>query len=199
MNGGVVEQIGTPHEIYEYPRTLFVAQFIGSINSFEGEIRETKPDAITLTGVAKRPWTVKPARDGSRPLPIATVGTPARILVRPEKLKVLKSLPGPEQNVMEGMLKEVLYQGPVTQLYVTPKEGNGPTIIVSQSNTALTARKSFAVGDKIFVAWLPEDCILMGKDAALPSGQEVEVSAGPTVEGTLAAKEKDMKEGLPVG
>lgn len=177
MNGGVVEQVGTAQEIYEYPKTLFVAQFIGSINSLEGDVRETRPDAITVSGVTKRPFVVKPSRDGARPLPIASVGTAVRILVRPEKLKVLKSSPGPEQNFIEGTLKDVLYQGPVTQFYVLPKEGNGSPILVSQPNTAMTARKSFAVGDRVFVAWFPEDCILMGKDSALPVGETGTASA----------------------
>jgi spermidine/putrescine transport system ATP-binding protein len=138
MNGGVVEQVGTAQEIYEYPRTPFVAQFIGSINSIEGEVREAKPDAILVSGAGRRPLTVKPARDGARPLPVALPGTPVKILVRPEKLKVLKSAPGNEQNAIEGTLKEVLYQGPVTQFLIQPREGSGALITVTQPNSAVT-------------------------------------------------------------
>jgi hypothetical protein len=89
-------------------------------------------------------------------------------MVRPEKLKLLKSAPGPDQNSVEGTLKEVLYQGAVTQLFVLPREGNGPMLIVSQPNTAVTARRHFQLGDKVHVAWLPEDCLLMGRESALP-------------------------------
>src|SRR6185437_5257932 len=49
MNHGVVEQVGSAQEIYEYPRTAFVAQFIGSINTLECEITEVRSDAIALT------------------------------------------------------------------------------------------------------------------------------------------------------
>lgn len=182
MNGGVVEQVGTPQEIYEYPKTLFVAQFIGSINSIEGEVRETRPDAIVITGAAKRPFTVKPSREGTRPLPMAPVGTAVRLLVRPEKLKLLKSAPGPEQNGMEGTLKEILYQGPLTLFYVQLKDGNGvPPLLVSQPNSAVTARKPFAVGDRAYVAWAPEDCILMGRDRALPTAEVSELTQASTV------------------
>jgi spermidine/putrescine transport system ATP-binding protein len=174
MNGGVVEQVGTAQEIYEYPRTPFVAQFIGQINSLEGEVRDARPDAIVVQSAAsKRTMTVKPSRDGQRPLPVALPGTPVRVLVRPEKLKVLKSAPGPEQNAVEGTLKEVLYQGAVTQLFIQPREGSGPLLIVSQPNTAVTARRSFQLGDKVYAAWLPEDCLLMGREAALPPGEIV--------------------------
>jgi spermidine/putrescine transport system ATP-binding protein len=168
MNAGRVEQVGTAQEIYEYPRTPFVAQFIGSINTLEGEIKETRPDAIAVMSASKRPILIKPSRDGSRPLPSAPIGTQIHVLIRPEKMKALKSMPGPEQNAIEGTLKEVLYNGPVTQLHVIPKEGNGAPLFVTQPNTAVTARKSFNVGDRIFVAWFPEDCILMGREAALP-------------------------------
>jgi spermidine/putrescine transport system ATP-binding protein len=71
MNQGVVEQIGTPQEIYEYPKTAFVAQFIGSMNSLECQVVEVRPDAIALTGASKKPFLVKPSRDGARPLPAA--------------------------------------------------------------------------------------------------------------------------------
>jgi spermidine/putrescine transport system ATP-binding protein len=168
MNGGVVEQVGTAQEIYEYPKTPFVAQFIGSVNSIEGEIVDVRPEAIVMNGASKRPLIVKPARDGSRPLPIAPVGVQAKILVRPEKLRILKSQPGNDQNFVEGVLKEVLYQGPITQFLVTPRDANMPTILVNQTNTAVTARKSVSAGERVFVSWSPEDCLIMGKDAAFP-------------------------------
>jgi spermidine/putrescine transport system ATP-binding protein len=173
MNQGVVEQIGTPQEIYEYPKTPFVAKFIGSINSLTGEVRECRADALVVhaTGTHKRTWVVKPSRDGVRPLPAAAVGTSVRILVRPEKLRILKSAPGTDQNAIEGHLKEVLYQGPVTQFFVRPRDENAETIIVAQPNTAMSSRRAFSVGDKIFVAWSPEDCLVMGMEAALPAAE----------------------------
>jgi spermidine/putrescine transport system ATP-binding protein len=182
MNGGVVEQVGTPQEIYEYPRTPFVAQFIGQINAIDGEVREVRADSIVVScSPARRPAVVKPSRDGARPLPAASVGAAIRVLVRPEKLKVLKSMPGAEQNAVEGVLKDVLYQGPVTQLFVSVGEG---TLIVSQPNTAVTAKKTFAAGDKVYLAWAPEDCLLMGRDEALPAAAPAAVA--PAAEETAA-------------
>jgi spermidine/putrescine transport system ATP-binding protein len=199
MNAGVVEQVGTPQEIYEFPKTHFVAQFIGTINALEGEVREAKPDAIGVVGGgSKRPLWVKPSRDGSRPLPAIGVGASVRVLIRPEKLKLLKSLPGPEQNSIEGILKEVLYHGPVTWFHVLPKEGlkdsHGPLIFVSQPNTALTARKSFSLEDRVFVAWSPEDCLVMSQDAAFPK------ATAPTgVSEVSEASKRSLSEKLSVG
>jgi len=193
MNGGEIEQVGTAQEIYEYPKTLFVAEFIGSINSIEGDVLEAGSEAITVGGKTKRPMLVKPSRDGSRPLPSASLGTPVRVLIRPEKLKVLKSPPGLEQNMVEGLLKEILYQGPVTQFHVQMKEGMGHSLgdrlIISQPNTAVTARKNFSMGDRVFVAWFPEDCILMGRDAALPVGDSY---SAPAISGSEVALSKEM-------
>jgi spermidine/putrescine transport system ATP-binding protein len=188
MNGGVVEQVGTAQEIYEYPRTPFVAQFIGQINSVEGEVREARPDAIVVQGASKRVLLVKPSRDGSRRLPVALPGTPVKVLVRPEKLKLLKSAPDANQNAIEGTLKEVLYQGPVTQLFVQPREGSGALLIVSQPNTAVTARRQFQLGDKVYVAWLPEDCLLMGREAALPVNESPLAQPATPVAATAPAQ-----------
>jgi spermidine/putrescine transport system ATP-binding protein len=161
MNQGSVEQVGTPQEIYEYPKTPFVAQFIGSMNFFDAEVREAKLDSIAVSGAHRRWIWIKPSRDGSRPLPEIRVGASVRVLIRPEKLKILKSAPGAEQNAIEGTLKEVLYHGSVTLFHVQPKEGDGPTLVVSQPNTAISARKSVSMGDRVFVAWWPEDCVLL--------------------------------------
>ncbi|MEK6577921.1 MAG: ABC transporter ATP-binding protein [Bdellovibrionota bacterium] len=162
MNKGVVEQVGTPQEIYEYPKTSFVSKFIGSISALDCDIKEVNEGSIVVTGAGKRPFTIKPTKDGNRPLPTVRVGDKSRILIRPEKLKVLKSAPGPEQNSLDGTLKEVLYQGSFTQFFVQPKDSNGAPVVVVQPNSAMTARRSFHLGDRVYVAWAPEDCLLMG-------------------------------------
>jgi spermidine/putrescine transport system ATP-binding protein len=194
MNQGVVDQIGTPQEIYEYPKTSFVAHFIGSMNVISGEVRESRADAMVViaAGAQKRALVVKPSRDGVRPLPTTTTGAAVRILVRPEKLRILKSAPGPEQNYIEGTLKEVLYQGPVTQFFVRPRDENAEVLIVAQPNTAMSSRKAFSLGDKVIVAWSPEDCLVMGKDAALSSATVVADAA--TVDAGLARKSDSQLE-----
>lgn len=167
MNAGVVEQVGTAQEIYEYPKTPFVAQFIGSINTLEGDVREASAESIAVMGSGRSPIIVRPSRDGNRVLPRVTAGKPVKILIRPEKLKVLRSAPGPDQNWIEGTLKEMLYQGPMTQLFIQPKDSHLPTLIATQANSALVARKSFNQGDKVYLAWFPEDCLVLASENAL--------------------------------
>jgi spermidine/putrescine transport system ATP-binding protein len=164
MNGGVIEQVGTPQEIYESPRTPFVAQFIGQINSIEGHVKESPPDSVVVTCMGKRVITVKTPSGGSRSLPTFLPGAPVKVLVRPEKLRAMKTAPDPAQNALEGILKQVLYQGSVTQLYIQPCESldaHTPLLVISQPNDSLTARGSFSLGDRIYLAWAPEDCFLM--------------------------------------
>lgn len=163
MNNGIIEQVGTPQEIYEYPKTPFVAQFIGSINTFECSIKEWSAQAVVASGAGRRAWAIKAGKDGLRPIPEIGVGVGAKILVRPEKMKILKSDPGPDQNMIEGSLKEILYQGPITQFFIEQKDPQQPPLVVTQPNSAMTARKNFHLGDRVFVAWLPEDCLLMEK------------------------------------
>jgi len=170
MNNGMVEQVGTPQEIYEFPRTPFVAQFIGSMNAFDGTVKAIKEDAIEVAvGALKRPMLVKAPRDGLRPLPSVGVGASAKVMVRPEKLKLLKSQPGPEQNSVEGQVRDVIYLGSVTHFSVVTKDGEG-LVQVAQPNTALTARKGFGSGDKVFVAWAPEDALLMATGVPASTG-----------------------------
>src|SRR5262249_39684940 len=49
MNQGRIVQVGTPHEIYEFPSTRFVAEFIGNVNMFEGHIEADEPDHVTIS------------------------------------------------------------------------------------------------------------------------------------------------------
>lgn len=170
MNRGHVEQVGSPQEIYEYPRTSFVAHFIGSVNVLGGDVRLVKKDAIGFQTGARRILWIKPPRDGMRPLPVTREGEALDLFVRPEKLKILKSLPPPDQNAVEGTLKEALYHGSVTEFYVQPREPSLPLLFVSQPNTAVTARRSFQLGDKVVVAWAPEDCFLLPRDGSSFTG-----------------------------
>ncbi len=175
MNAGVVEQVGSPVEIYEYPRSAFVANFIGSSNSIFGEVLQADSQSVQISLTAKRHFTVRPSRDGLRPLPIVKKKKKVRIMVRPEKMKILKSQPSSDQNFVEGQIHEILYRGPNTQFYVSSKEPIGTehsSISIVQANSAVTAKKAFSIGDKVFVAWQAEDSVLMGEDGVLPHHEE---------------------------
>lgn len=195
MNRGVIEQVGTPQEIYEFPKTEFVARFIGSINTIDGEVAQVDSDRILMSTritPSKRTLQVKGSRDGFRPLPTLGINHKVRIMVRPEKMKVLKSAPNPDQNYFEGTIKEILYKGQETVFFIQPRAEGFATMTITQINSALTARKTFNQGERIFVGWSPEDCLIVGQEA------HVAIS-GAEVQQTKAEVVPPVQEELPLG
>src|SRR6195952_784572 len=106
MNKGQIEQMGAPEELYELPRTAFVANFLGQSNLFTGPVSGTTLDALTVAvGAASLtvPFSRAPRRQG-----VVTVG------VRPEKLTLLTAAPAPEagRNVLgSGRVTDVSFSG----------------------------------------------------------------------------------------
>jgi len=105
MDKGIIRQTGTPTEIYEFPRTKFVADFIGSINQFEGTVKSvTKDKAI----VACADWAgdIIVDRDAT-----VDVGQNVCVAVRPEKSSINKETPAKGLNAVEGKVLDLGYFG----------------------------------------------------------------------------------------
>src|SRR3954471_2727118 len=107
MNGGKVEQIGAPREVYEKPQTAFVADFIGSLNLFE----------VTVDEVVGG-FSVARFADGDRVIVPGThaAGETVRVAVRPEHVRVGDPADGGTR--LRGTLAQVVYLGMYTQLHV---------------------------------------------------------------------------------
>ena len=107
MNGGAIEQVGTPSEIYNAPRTRFVASFIGTLNLFDGRIVDPSAGLIDIDG--QRAVT-------RRALSGAKAGELRAIALRPEALRL-----GPAQedrNTLRGVIEDVAFLGAVVRLRV---------------------------------------------------------------------------------
>ena len=105
MDKGFIRQIGTPTEIYEFPKTKFVADFIGSINQFQGTVKSvTKDKAI----VACADWAgdIIVDRDAT-----VDVGQNVSVAVRPEKISINKKAPAKGLNAIEGKVLDLGYFG----------------------------------------------------------------------------------------
>jgi spermidine/putrescine transport system ATP-binding protein len=109
MNGGKIEQLGTPGELYEQPRTAFVASFLGISNLLAGTIEGS--DAVRLEDgtVVRVPAEVLKGRSGR-----VAVG------VRPEKIRLGHG----EENRLSGRLVETAYVGVATQYVLETGAGN---------------------------------------------------------------------------
>lgn len=124
FNEGRVEQVGTPHEVYNKPATRFVAGFLGAANILSGE-------------------------DSKR-----IFGKESTVSLRPEclRLETLEAKTSDEESLMVGVIQEAAFIG-ANMIYVIESE-SGLRLSVSKTNTELPRQnKSFAVGDRVLVVW----------------------------------------------
>src|SRR5690242_11576298 len=106
MNRGEIVQIGTPTEIYEFPSSTFVADFIGSVNMFEGRLIEDLPERVRiqsdeLGGVIFVDHGIS-----------AAPGQNVFAAIRPEKINILRAPPADtRENCVRGVVAEIAYMG----------------------------------------------------------------------------------------
>jgi spermidine/putrescine transport system ATP-binding protein len=144
MNKGRIEQLGAPEELYELPRTAFVANFLGQSNLFTGDVVGTTSTSITV-GVEGVKIVVPKAR-AQRHAGEVTVG------IRPEKLHLLTEQPGIDSgtNVLgPGRVIDVSFSGVSTQ-YIVAIPGVGTVIVFSQN---LGHGPIIADGAEVWVSW----------------------------------------------
>jgi len=151
MDNGLVAQLGTPAEIYENPRTAFVASFIGESNFFAGRAAARSAGQLELALPAG--GTVRVPDN-----PALQPGQQVRIAVRPEWMDVCR--PGevpPGENALPGEIREVIYLGETLHVMVTLRDGNEVTVAL-RNEGQLIKPLPWKRGDPAAVAWLPEDC-----------------------------------------
>ena len=112
MRGGEILQVGTPTDIYEFPNSRFVADFIGSVNMTEGTLVEDEPDHV-LIDCPQFGGLVYVDHGVSAP-PDAHVS----VAIRPEKLQLTRELPKQPRNVLRGVIVGIAYLGDVTRYLV---------------------------------------------------------------------------------
>lgn len=148
MNNGVVEQIGTPEELYEKPRTKFVADFLGETNILEGEVVKIKDTEVLLN--------LEQEEDIIR-IPNMNYGFGDRftVSVRPERIKLKAELE--EGDVwLQCRIKERIYSGFVIKTIAVTKKGK--EIII---NEPIEQKSNFSRNDDVFVTWKPQHSIVI--------------------------------------
>ncbi|MFF2496160.1 ABC transporter ATP-binding protein [Agromyces sp. NPDC058064] len=127
MNKGAIEQMGAPEELYELPRTAFVANFLGQSNLFTGEIVGTTDTAISVDVQGTR--VVVPTARAARHQGEVTIG------VRPEKVALRREAPAAtsERNLIgPGRVIDVSFSGVSTQ-YLVAVPGIGTLTVFAQN------------------------------------------------------------------
>jgi spermidine/putrescine transport system ATP-binding protein len=159
MSNGVVEQVGAPEDVYERPRTTFVAGFIGVSNLMPG----TVASADGGSGLVRLDsgLEVKTAVDG-----IAN-GERCHAVVRPEKLLIHHAADSPGDGLpsVEGVVESSVYLGTSTQIVVRLPGDVSMTVLVPNASEAERARLPGG-GAAVRLSWAPEHMHVVRESAA---------------------------------
>jgi len=150
MSRGRVEQIGTPREIYETPRTRFVADFIGASNLLAGSVASASSDRVVVR-VGDLSLTSSHGAD------VAT-GQSVTVLIRPERVRLLRSANDrPASNLLAGRVVDVVYLGEDLQVSVEFESRLALTVTLKASDTD----EELAPGAAVTVWIAPTDVRLL--------------------------------------
>jgi putrescine transport system ATP-binding protein len=154
MDRGVVRQIGTATEVYEYPSSSFVAGFIGSINMYEGRVK-------AMNGIA----TVEvPLLGATVTAPLAegiAAGQTVKVAVRPEKIHITREPPAAGMNAVPGTVEDLGYFGKDSLYRI--KLGTGTVVAVNNVNSRRAAESERVAQweDKVWLSFEPSSVILL--------------------------------------
>lgn len=151
MSHGRVLQVGTPKEIYECPINRFVADFIGNINLFDGQLSVDEPDRCEITtglGVMHIAHGIGGA-----------IGMPLAVAVRPEKIYISKKLPDVGVNLFSGKVREIAYFGSYSSFIVEMADGR--TVVITEANSSRLANIDITWEDRVFFWWDEIDPVVL--------------------------------------
>jgi iron(III) transport system ATP-binding protein len=149
MNGGHIEQVGSPADIYERPKSRFVSEFVGTINVLRGLVTSVTNGRVvmrlgerSITGVAQPEVTFNH-------------GEAAMATVRPEKLSLLPRPASDSVNSWEGRVASAAYYGDHREYEID----------LDDQRLKVTTSASLAVdeGERVYVACDPDEVVVMGE------------------------------------
>ena len=153
MDHGRIVQIGTPTEIYEHPRSRFVADFIGSINQFQGRVAAVEGRMVRIASDDAGGELI--AFDDAPP----PAGAAAWLGVRPEKLSVGPDGRPEAVNRIAGEVLEISYLGERSLLHV--RTDTGKIVKVAQPNERRAGGPDLGSGSRVVLSWHAENSILL--------------------------------------
>ena len=145
MDAGRIRQVGTPDEIYEQPNSRFTAEFIGSVNLFEGRIGEDEIDHVTiLSPQMDAPIYVGHGITGYD-------GMSVSFAIRPEKVRIDKDEPAQRYNKVRGVIEEIAYFGSHSVYHV--RLPGGAKVLCNFVNMKRWASENFTWNDVVWLSW----------------------------------------------
>ena len=150
MERGRLAQIGTPNDIYEHPRSRFVADFIGSANILDGTVMAAAEGILQVQcpGLAT---TVPMATDGAVP-----IGAQIWLAIRPEKIELHATA---QPGAVAGEIVEIGYHGDNSIYHV--RAGGGAVLRVSAANAARDGGNLHGRGQKLWLRWAMANAVLL--------------------------------------
>ncbi len=158
MNAGVLEQVGSPAEIYEAPHTSFTAAFIGDTNFFYGDITSQTKDGEY--SVIKLEDLSDALCYNDRP---RKLGDHVFLSVRPEKISLHQAAPetDSQRNVLEGEIEDMAYLGSFTRYWIRCKDWLISALIPHRRYALEDWTPS--VGTQVFLSWHADDGYMLEK------------------------------------
>jgi len=171
MKSGRVEQLGTPEEVYEAPRSSFVAAFIGDTNFFSGVVAEPMEKSHVLSGLLSAAVDKDYSRlkvDGLSDLQCYNdkqirEGEDVYLSIRPEKMRISRERPKaePHLNALQGEVEDVIYLGSQTKYWV--RVGDYRISVIRQHSRFLLDEKPIRWFENVWVSWHADDGFMLEK------------------------------------
>ena len=158
MDAGRLEQVATPRELYEAPNSRWIAEFVGDVNMFEGQVSSREAGRLTISTRDAGAIIVAEPRQ-----PITK--TAVCVAIRPEKVKLSRRGLVPDAanaqaiNRLEGVVTDVGYLGGLTTHKV--KLDTGAVLRSSMANTARLDIDSYNASQRVMAWFTPDDCVVL--------------------------------------
>jgi putrescine transport system ATP-binding protein len=158
MDQGRLEQVATPRELYEAPASRWIAEFVGDINIFEGQLESREAGRMMI---ATRDAGTIAVAEPRQPVTKSLVC----VAIRPEKVKLSRRGPVSDAssahaiNRLEGIVTEVSYLGGVTCYKV--KLDSGASLRSSMANTARIDIDAYSPSQRVVAWFTPDDCVVL--------------------------------------
>jgi len=144
MDKGELVQVATPGDIYENPRTRYIAGFIGDVNIFEGRVSAVSDGCIEID-----------ANDGykfkTRSAEPVTVGQQVWLALRPEKMRIAHDQPASAVNAIPGRVEDIGYLGSISHYHVRTAAGQRVTAL--RANAAHAVERTINWEDDVWLDW----------------------------------------------
>ncbi|HEX5207826.1 MAG TPA: ABC transporter ATP-binding protein [Steroidobacteraceae bacterium] len=154
MDHGRVLQVGTPSEIYEFPGSRFVADFVGTTNLFEGTVAQSEPGTVTVR-CAETACDLL-IDDAGR----FSTGQQVWVALRPEKIRLTKEPPpGGRCNLLRGVVWELGYLGNRSTYRI--RMASGKLVTVQAQNERRTSEWSIDWSDEVYMSWQADAAVIL--------------------------------------